>query len=108
MLVRISAGREYYMTASKPIVSIEEPPANSGKRPQVVRWNEVASLAQAQPDTWLRLTHDYRTSGSARSSVQRAAKLYGLEYRVTTSSPQDDGRIGVFIRYNTPREEQHG
>lgn len=93
------------MSERQLIVTIEDPPPQSERPPIVVNWDEIVDLVKHQhPNQWVRVQHTYSTPGSARSSVQRAARLHGLDYRVTTRSPQEDGRPGVFIKY-VPREE---
>lgn len=82
----------------------ETPPETAGKRPPVVNWVNVAEHARTHPGEWFRLHHTFSTPGSARSSVQRAARKYGLAYQVTVESPQDDGRIGVFIKFEGGNE----
>jgi len=93
------------MVDYQPIVTLEDPPAESRRPERVVDWPQLSGyLRDKVPGHWVRIQHEYSTPGSARSSVQRAATLHGLEYRVTTRSPQEDGRVGVFVRYNPGQE----
>jgi len=93
------------MSDRQPLVTREDPPVGSERPPKVLDWDEVVQLVKRDhPNTWVRVQHSYSTPGSARSSVQRAAKLHGLDYRVTTRSPQQDGRPGLFLRYNQTEE----
>lgn len=62
-------------------------------------WRTIAERLKESPGEWMRLKHDYASVNTARSAAARAARMYGFDYRVSTLSPQEDGKPGIFVRY---------
>jgi len=95
------AEREHTMSENKPVLSQESPPDSPIYPGSSVRmnWHPILEELKNNPGSWMRLTHMYRSERSARASLYAQAQRYGFQYRVTNASPQDDGRVGVFIRW---------
>lgn len=85
------------MNPKSPDLNPEAPPEIPKRG--FVDWEAVVEIIKQKPGEWMRLHHDYANVSTARSSASRAARTYGFDYRVSTLSPQEDGKPGIFVKY---------
>lgn len=86
---------------NRPDFILPENPPNMGKNnPQmIVDWDTVETWVRNKPGEWFRVVHEYHSDSSARFSAAQQSKRRGLDCTCTVRSRQEDGGIGIFVRY---------
>lgn len=89
---------------SVPNLKPEQPAVEDGV--SVIDWGSVTALLRATPGKWMRLEHNYASDRAARVSIGRAAQRHGFEHKAQASRRQENGGLGLFVRW--PKSEKEG